>query len=179
MNDSRKIYVNADILLKEIGLDDVAAIFATVDKERVYLQEWLPFVELTQEIKDSQQFVESYLNSDRLDLTCAIYYQHKFVGIIGLKDTDPDNKKTEIGYWLSESFQHNGIMTLSCKALINYVFDEMNMNRIQLKAATGNLKSQHVALRSGFTQEGIERDGELLQNGFVDLVVYSLLKAER
>ena len=89
------------------------------------------------------------------------------------------NKKTEIGYWLSESFQHKGIITQSGKALINYAFNEMNLNRIQLKAATGNLKSQQVAERLGFTKEGIERDGELHMRGFVDLVVFSLLKADR
>ena len=179
MSDLREIVVTGDIRLKEIGLIDVEAIFSTIDRERDYLHEWLPFVELSTEISFTQQFVENYLNSDRLDLTCAIYYQNTFVGIVGLKDTDPDNRKTEIGYWLSEPFQHKGIMTRSCKAMIDYVFDTMNLNRVQLKAATGNSKSQHVAERLGFTREGIERDGELLQRGFVDLVVYGLLKADR
>jgi len=63
--------------------------------------------------------------------------------------------------------------------MISYAFNEMNLNRIQLKAATGNLKSQHVAERTGFTREGIERDGELHSRGFVDLIVYSLLKADK
>ena len=123
--------------------------------------------------------MKSYVDSDRIDVTFAIYYQNSFAGIIGLKDTDFDNKKTEIGYWLSESFQHKGIMTLSINALLNYVFDEMHLNRIQIKAATGNFKSQEVAKRLGFKQEGIERESELHTRGFVDLIVYSLLKAER
>jgi ribosomal-protein-serine acetyltransferase len=127
----------------------------------------------------SRPYIENYIDSDKLDITFAIYYQDHFVGIIGLKDTDPDNEKTEIGYWLSESYQHKGIMTLSGKALINYVFDEMNLNRIQLKAATGNIKSRNVAKRLGFREEGTERESELHQRGFVDLVVYSLLKSER
>jgi len=179
MSGRREIRVNDKILLKEIGLDDVEGIFNTIVGEQNYLKEWLPFVELTREISFTQKFVEKYLNSDRTNLTCAIYYQHQFAGIVGLKDTDRDNKKTEIGYWMSESFQHKGIMTLSCKELIKYAFDEMNLNRIQLKAATGNLKSQRVAKRLGFKQEGIEREGEFLHHGFVDLVVFSLLKADR
>ena len=70
-------------------------------------------------------------------------------------------------------------MTLSGKVLINYIFDVMNLNRIQLKAATGNFKSQRVAERLGFMTEGIERDGELHNRGFVDLVVFSLLNSDR
>jgi ribosomal-protein-serine acetyltransferase len=179
MTESRVIVVDANIHLKEIGLEDTEAIFNTIINERDYLNEWLPFVELTREISFTRCFIEGYLNSDKKDLTCAIFYQNQFVGLIGLKDTDFNNKKTEIGYWLSESYQHKGIITNSCKSLINFSFDEMNMNRIQIKVAKGNLKSQRIPKRLGFKREGIERGGELHSRGFVDLVIFSLLKADR
>lgn len=175
----RVIVVDTNIRLKEIELEDTEVIFKTIINERDYLGEWLPFVELTRDISFTRCFVEGYLNSDRKDLTCAIFYQNQFVGIIGLKDTDFNNKKTEIGYWLSEPYQHKGIITNSCKSLIDFVFDKMDFNRIQIKVAKGNLKSQRVPKRLGFKQEGIERDGELHSRGFVDLVVFSLLKADR
>jgi ribosomal-protein-serine acetyltransferase len=176
---NREIFVDENIFLKEIGLDDVKAIFNAIDNEREYLAKWLPFVELTQEMSYTRQYVENYLESDKLDLTCAVYFLNQFAGIIGLKDTDTDNKKTEIGYWLSEKFQHKGIMTRACKAMIDYIFDEMKLNRIQIKVAINNSKSQGIPLRLGFASEGIERDGELHNSGFVDLVVFSLLKTER
>jgi len=55
----------------------------------------------------------------------------------------------------------------------------LKLNRIQLKVATSNRKSQQVAQRLGFIQEGIEREGELHNRGFVDLVVFSLLVTDR
>lgn len=179
MGGSRIIVVDTNIRLKEIGLEDAEVIFNTIINERDYLSEWLPFVEHTHEISFTHSFIEEYLNSERKDLTCAIYYQNQFVGLVGLKDTDTDNKKTEIGYWLSEAFQHKGIITCSCKTLISYAFDEMDINRIQIKAAEHNLKSQQIPVRLGFKREGIERDGELHSRGFVDLVIFSLLKADR
>ncbi|MFT3754214.1 MAG: GNAT family protein [Paludibacter sp.] len=178
MSDSTRLYVDEDITLKEIGFEDVKDIFYTIDSERDYLSEWLPFVELTTDISYTRAFVSNYLNAEIKDLTCAIFYQQKFVGLAGLKDTDFDNMKTEIGYWLSESYQHKGIITRSCQKLIEYAFEELKMNRIQLKAATGNIKSQAVAGRLGFIREGIERDGELHSRGFVDLVVFALLKRD-
>ena len=178
MSDQIKLYVDEDIILKEIGLEDVEAIFSTIDAEREYLADWLPFVELTQDISYTRTFVENYLESEIKDLTCGIFYQQQFVGLVSLKDTDFDNMKTDIGYWLSESFQHKGIITRSCKKFIEYTFDELKMNRIQLKVATGNIKSQAVAERIGFTREGLERDGELHTRGFVDLVVFGLLKKD-
>lgn len=179
MSKFRELLVDEDIRLKEIDFEDVEAIFNVIDTERKYLEEWLPFVELTQEISFTRSYVKNYLNSDKIDLTCAINFKQQFVGIIGFKDTDFDNKKTEIGYWLSESFQHKGIITKSCKSMIQYAFDEMDINRIQIKAATENLKSKRIPERLGFTVEGIERDGELHNRGFVDLIVFSLLKADR
>ncbi len=135
-------------------------------------------MDYTLEIADTQNFIESLTVNETKDLTFAIYYNENFVGLVGLKDPDYENKKVEIGYWISEKYQHLGIITLSCKTLIKYAFQELDFNRIQLRAATENIKSQKVAERLGFKKEGIERDGELHKRGYVDLVAYGLLKKE-
>ena len=173
-----ELIVDENTRLKELGFEHLRPIFNTIDREREYLGKWLPFIELTKDIYFTNQFIENYLNSDKINLTFAISYQKQFAGIIGLKDTDLDNKKTEIGYWMSERFQGKGIMTRSCKVLIEYVFKSKDMHRVQIKAATGNLKSRAIPERIGFKFEGIERDAELHNYGFVDLAIYGLLKNE-
>ncbi len=173
-----KLIVNQNISLKEIGFEYLRPIYYIIDNQREYLSEWLFFVDLTTDLSYTNQFIESYLNSDRINLTMAISFNKQFVGIIGLKDSDLENKKTEIGYWISEKYQGNGIVTLACKALIDYAFNSLNYNRIQIKAATLNLKSRKIPERLNFSFEGIERDGELHKHGFVDLAIYSLLKNE-
>jgi ribosomal-protein-serine acetyltransferase len=173
-----KLIVNNEIYLKIVDENDVDAIFDTIDSERDYLGEWLPFVKYTQEQTDTVQFVDSLQRSPVKDLTFAIYAKGNFAGLIGLKDPDYDNKKVEIGYWLAYSYQHQGIITQSAKRLITFAFDDLGMNRIQLKAATENYKSQNVAKRLGFTFEGIERNGELHERGFVDLMQFGLLKKD-
>lgn len=172
------VVVDDNIVLHELGREHAGEIFDTINTQRAYLGQWLPFVELTTNIDFTLSFIEAYLLSDRQNLMFTIFYRDQFAGLIGLKDTDPANFKTEIGYWLSEPFQHKGIITLSCNKLLDYAFHKLKMNRVQLKAATGNAKSCNVALRLGFTLEGTERDGELHSRGFVDLNVYSLLAAE-
>ncbi|HRZ97437.1 MAG TPA: GNAT family protein [Paludibacter sp.] len=175
---SKELIVNREITLKEIGQEDVKPIFETISAERKYLGVWLPFVEHTLEIADTQNFIDNLVISETKDLTYAIYYRKEFVGLAGLKDPDYDNKKIEIGYWIAEKYQHRGIVTLSCRKLIEHAFDNLKMNRIQLKAATENINSQKVAERLGFKKEGIERDGELHKRGYVDLIVYGLLKKD-
>jgi len=176
MNFNLKIKVDDEIELKEIDRNDATLIFGIIDREREYLQTWLPFIEFTHDVSYTQQFVDNYVDSDRIDLTCGIYFHNQFVGLIGLKDTDTDNQKTEIGYWLSESFQGKGIVTRACKALIKFLFEKRGINRIQITVATENVKSKRIPERLGFHFEGIAREGELHERGFVDLAVYSLLK---
>lgn len=171
------IQVSDDIALYPLSVDDIFKIFNTLNNEREYLREWLPFVDTTREVEDTGNYVRYVLQT--ADKQFTIYYNDQFVGLIGFKDTDADNKKIEIGYWLSQNAQGKGIMTQSVSKLVEYAFNEMGMNRIQIKVAVGNNKSRRIPEKLGFQMEGIERDGELLvDNVFTDIAVYSLLRKE-
>jgi ribosomal-protein-serine acetyltransferase len=177
----KTITVTEDIQLKQLELSDANDIFTTINRQRDYLGEWLPFVALTKEMSDSEEYIRSVLAvpAEKGDFVFVIRYKDGFAGLIGFKDTDNENRKTEIGYWLSEPYQKKGIITSSVMALIRFAFEEMNLNRIQIKCAVGNFPSKSIPQRLGFHFEGIERDGELLTgNCFTDIEVYSLLKNE-
>lgn len=173
------IQVSESIKLKQIDISDANDIFNTMDAQREYLGKWLPFVAITKGVGDSEEFIKSILNSpdEKKDCVFVIHYHGKFVGIIGFKDTDKLNRKTELGYWLSEPYQKKGIITESVKSLIIFAFEELDINRIQIKCAVGNLPSKSIPKKLGFKFEGIERDGELLTGKiFTDLEVYSKLR---
>jgi ribosomal-protein-serine acetyltransferase len=173
--------VNEEVLLKPLELSDAADIFTTIDSQREYLRRWLPFVDFTQAVEDSEQYIRSVIEApeERRDLVLTIRYRGRFAGLVGFKDTDRSNRKTEIGYWLAEECQGKGIVTESVRALVSHAFAEMNMNRIQIKCAIGNSRSKNIPKRLGFTFEGVERDGEQLVGGVLtDIEVYSLLRRE-
>ena len=176
------IEVDKEIKLTQLEQSDAKDIFETIDSQREYLGRWLHFVALTREISDSKQFVDSVVNAPegRAEYVFAIRKNIQFVGLIGFKDTDRLNRKTEIGYWLSEKFQKKGIITKSVNKLSIFAFEEMGINRIQIKCAVGNNSSSNIPKRLGFKMEGVERQGELLTGGvYTDLEVYSKLKSEQ
>jgi glycerol dehydrogenase len=181
INQKTVISVTENIKLKPIELSDAADIYNTIDSQREYLGQWLPFVEFTRKPEYTLQFVRSIVESPvaNRDYIFVIHYDDSFVGLIGLKSLDNLNKRTEIGYWLSEPFQKKGIVTKAVEVLTDFAFRELNMNRIQIKCATENFRSKKIPQRLGFRLEGIERAGELLTGGhFADLEVYSKLKTE-
>lgn len=173
--------IDENIELRQLKLTDAKDIFETIDSQRTYLGKWLPFVETTKDLTDSEMYVNSVINADieRFEYVFTIRYNGQFAGIVGFKDTDKANKKTEIGHWLSEKFQKKGIMTKSVDTLCNFAFKILNINRVQIKCAVGNLPSSNIPKRLNFKLEGVERDGELLSgNIFVDLEIYSKLKSD-
>jgi len=173
--------VDRNIFLRQLEKSDTIDIFNTIVSQREYLGKWLPFVEFTNKITDTESFVDSVINTpeDKFEIVFTIREQDTFIGLIGFKGTDNINKKTEIGYWLSEKYQKKGIMTKSVKKLCDFAFHEKGMNRIQIKCAVDNEPSKEIPKRLGFKYEGIERDGELLSgNVFTDLEVYSKLKSD-
>ena len=174
-----KIKIDSELELRQLELSDSADIFNTINSQREYLGKWLPFVAFTKKLEDTENFVNSVVNApkDKFEYTFTIRKQDEFIGLIGLKDSDRINKITEIGYWISEKFQKEGIVTKSVDKLCVFAFEDQGFNRIQIKCAVENRVSANIPKRLGFKFEGIERDGELLTgNVFTDLEVYSKLK---
>ena len=175
------IQIDSSLELRQLKLSDSTDIFKTINSQQEYLGKWLPFVAYTQELKDTENFVNSVVNSpkEKFEYTFTIRKQNLFIGLIGLKDSDRINRITEIGYWLSEKFQKQGIVTKSVEKLCDYAFKEQGFNRIEIKCAVENKPSSNIPKKLGFKFEGIERDGELLsENNYTDLEVYSKLKSD-
>ena len=175
------ITISKGLVLKELELSDAEHIFKTIDSQREYLGEWLPFVEFTKSVKDSLDYVNSVVTmpEECKEWQFAIFCGDDFAGLAGFKGTDRLNRKSEIGYWLREEFQGHGIMTESVRALVRFGFSELGLNRIQIKCAPDNIRSNNIPKRLGFMLEGIERDSEFVGVGvFRDANVWSLLKKE-
>ena len=176
----QSIVVSNEILLEQIHVNDAATIFNAIDQNRSHLGQWLPFVDYTKEVKDSETFIQTIVSQREAtrNEVYTIWFKGAFAGIIGFHNTDRVNEKTEIGYWLISNMTGHGIIHRSCKVLIELAFETMGMNRVTIRCATGNDLSEKVALRLGFCFEGIELSGERYHDLFFDLKVFSFLKSQ-
>ena len=170
--------VNQEISLHRISYSDTAAIFNLIDEHRESLRTWLPFVDFTLKPADTEAFIGSLLTPQSREMVFIIRCKERVAGLIGFKDVDRHNRKLEIGYWIAPQFVGKGIITQSLKVLIDAAFYQLGMNRIQIRCAVGNQRSSNVPKRLKFTFEGIERNGEWLNDRFVDLEIYGLLQSE-
>jgi ribosomal-protein-serine acetyltransferase len=172
------INVAKDLYLRRITHQDAEEVFDLIDRNRQHLRTWLPFVDTTYTANNTHAFIEQLQKPYCREMVFTICYQGAITGLIGFKDIDQPNHRLEIGYWISSANQGKGIVTNVCRAVIAKAFTRLKMNRIQIKCGVGNERSRNVPKRLGFTFEGIERAGEKHRNSFIDLEVYSLLKAD-
>ena len=85
----------------------------------------------------------------------------------------------EVSYFLRASARGRGLATRAVRLVTRWAFDELGIERIELRVHPENVASLRVAERAGFTREGIERASRAWPDGTrFDSIVFSLLAAE-
>jgi len=174
------LHVNNQLTLRMLSARDAEPLFNITEQSREYLKKWLPWLNDIKSKEDSLTFIKNSfrLYNNRKGITAGIFLNNQLIGVVGFNDLDFVNKIGYIGYWLAKQYQGKGIMTQSVAALITYGFDELSLNRIDLRAAKENKASRAIAERLGFKKEGMLRQVEWLYDHYVDHIVYGLLKDE-
>jgi ribosomal-protein-serine acetyltransferase len=155
-------------------------VFALADRDRDFLRPWLPWVDATQTEDDSLAFIRSTLEQFASGdaVTAGMWLEGRFAGVIGTHRINRLYNKVELGYWVGESFQGKGVVTDSCRRMITYLFEERELNRVEIHCAVENEKSIAIPKRLGFKLEGTLRDGDLSCGRYRDLHVFGMLRRE-
>jgi ribosomal-protein-alanine N-acetyltransferase len=84
----------------------------------------------------------------------------------------------EVGYALSTNYQSRGVMTEALQILLDDLFHNTLLERIEARCAIENLGSQRVLEKNSFLQEGRLRGYFKLRGRRVDNFLYSLLRED-
>ena len=159
---------------------DAEEIYAAVRENLEELKLWMPWVTDDYSIETAHDFIKKNLIelSETGAFAAAVKLNKKIVGTIGLHHLDSSNKSIQAGYWLGKNAQGKGIATRCTRVLIEYAFEELKLNRVQINCNVENVKSRAIPERLGFKLEGVHRQVEWLNDEFRDLAVYGLLKQD-
>ena len=101
------------------------------------------------------------------------------IGSINIQVASRIDDIGELGYNLSKAKWNKGYMTEALKAVIEFGFSKMNLNRIEACHSVNNPASGKVMQKVGMKYEGLLRDGyKSHSNGYQDSCLYSILKKE-
>ncbi len=155
-------------------------LFALVDRERLYLRQWLSWVDLRSSEADILDFIRGVLAqfSSNQGFSAGIWADGSLAGVITLHKIDWRDRSGEIGYWLAREFHGRGIMTDAARAVTEHALVELELNRVEIRCAVDNVKSAAIPKRLGFKCDGVLRQASLREGQYRDLEVYSMLRSE-
>lgn len=171
-----ELIVDQQLHLRSLRAEDAEPFFSLVEANRDYLQIWLPWIETVKSLSDARTFIRKARYTDIFSgrWVYAIHFEGKMVGMMDFNEGDKALKQVSLGYWLGAAYQGKGIITRSVRRCVEYAFEQQGLNKVLIKCATENLRSQAIPIRLNFTWEGIEYEAGTLQGEVVNLVVYGM-----
>lgn len=166
--------------VRPLETEDATELHALIEANRSHLARWLPWA-AGQSLDGTERFIaeaEGQLARDD-GFQAKIAPEGEIVGVVGFHAIDWINRNTSLGYWLAADAQGKGTMTTVVSALLDHVFYEWELHRLEIHCAPENTRSRAIPERLGFREEARLRETELIGGRYLDSVVYGLLEGER
>ena len=172
--------VGEDLILRTFRESDAEVVFAVVERNYEHLKPFMHWATPNYSIDAAREFIEKSVEAttQRKSLGYGIFHKDRFIGSIGFVKFDWKARKTEIGYWIDQSEEGRGIVSAACRILIEYAFNELHLNRVEIRCAALNLRSAAIPERFGFQKEGVLRQSEIRNGRLLDFNIYGLLADE-
>ena len=170
------------LVLRRFSVNDADAMYRNwaSDPEVTRFLTWPAHESVERSKAILEDWVASYAKKD--------YYQWAIVlkengndpiGSIAAIDMNDDISTVHIGYCLGREWWHQGIMSEALKAVMDFFFDTVGVNRIESRHDPKNPHSGMVMKKCGMKYEGTLRSSDRNNQGICDACWYALLKAYR
>ncbi len=147
--------------LRQLTMQDVPALFDLTVRNRERLRRWMTWVDMVQREEDTRGFVREALYNFRAgrSLQMGIWLNGELVGTIGLFRTASSEPEAEIGYWIDESAEGQGLVTRATRIMTQYAFERWGVPTVRIRVEPENVRSRAIPERLGFRLRGeIEED---------------------
>ena len=101
------------------------------------------------------------------------------IGDIAVVHMNEEVSMMHIGYCIGREWWHQGITSEALKTVMDYLFDIVDVNRIESRHDPRNPNSGKVMRKCGMKYEGTLRSSDWNNQGICDACYYALLKSER
>ena len=168
------------LILRRFTLEDAPAMYRhwANDPEVTKYLTWPthPSVQVSEAVL--QSWVSCYVNPDYYQWAIVLKDMGEPIGSMAVVKQDDKVGKAEIGYCIGRSWWGQGIMTEAFQAVIDYLFGEVGVQRIEAGHDPNNPASGAVQRKCGLKYEGTFRRRIRSNQGITDVAWYSILKEE-
>ncbi len=175
------ILTSERLILRSLNINDASDMFDYAKRDNVGPKAgWKPHetIEETKEI--ISKMVSEFFTDDNIGIFAIVDKSSlKMIGTLGLHRLSKRTGSVELGYVLNPDYWGRGLMVEAVTTVIPWIFNDLNLYRLECCHHDYNHQSKRVIEKLGFTFEGIARKKAVLIDGTrCDLYTYSILKDE-
>lgn len=170
------------LILRRYKIEDADAMYKNwaSDSEVTKFLTWQPH----SSVEVSRGIIENWLKeySDEKYYQWAIVLKdngNEPIGDISVVHMNEDISMVHIGYCLGRAWWRRGIMSEALKAVMDFMFDTVEVNRVESRHDPMNPNSGKVMQKCGMKYEGTLRSADRNNQGICDACYYALLRSER
>lgn len=165
------------LVLRQFVYEDSVKVFdnwASDDEVTKYMN-WATRKSIEEAEVAVQGWVSCYTKNNFYNWAIVTKKDNNPIGFIAVIFCDEKTGTVELGYCIGKKWWHRGIMAEALKAVIDFMFEEVGVQRIQAKHDAGNPASGRVMQKCGMQYEGTMRKAEITNNGICDVSCYAVL----
>jgi RimJ/RimL family protein N-acetyltransferase len=102
----------------------------------------------------------------------------KLTGYITLRELEREHSQVEFSFWIAKPEWGKGYATEACRAVVDFGFQSLGINRIYAFHMVRNPASGRVLEKLGFVEEGLLRECVIKWDKFEDVVIRAMLKRD-
>ena len=169
------------LILRRFVIEDADAMYNNwaSDKEVTKYLMWPAHSSREISQKVLEDWVRSYSEDNYYQWAIVPKDKGEPVGSMAVVRMDEDISMVNIGYCIGNEWWHKGITSEALKAVMDFLFDEADVNRIESRHDPRNPNSGKVMQKCGMKYEGTLRSSDHNNQGICDACYYALLKSER
>jgi RimJ/RimL family protein N-acetyltransferase len=169
------------LCLRPYGDGHAAQLHAAARESVATVGRWMPWCHEGYREEDSVAWVNrsrlAWANGE--EFSFAVFDRAgRYVGGAGINQIHPEHNWANLGYWVRESRQGEGLAVEATVAVARFAFESLGLTRVEIVAAEGNRPSRRVAEKAGATFEGLARNRLVIGGVPVVAAVHSLVPGD-
>ena len=167
------------LVLRKMQLSDVPSLLQYVNNKIISDNIInIPYPYLEEDAISRFNFIlQGFKNEERYVFAVTLKDKNELIGEIGIH-LDKDHNRAEIGYWIGEPFWGSGIATESVRAILEFGFNTLQLNKIHATHYTDNPASGKVLSNNKMILEAELKDQYKMNKTYKSVFQYRLTRSE-
>jgi len=158
--------------------DDASALFEAAHESIATVGQWLPWCRADYEMDDARAWISQcrsgWQDGELFAFAAFDARSGALLGGIGLNQYNRLQGSANLGYWIRQSCQGQGLAATAARLVARFGFEQLNLLRVEIVVSPENQPSRRTAEKTGAKFEGIARKRLWMAEQVHDAAVYAL-----